>query len=79
MSEKLRPDLDPMTLEDQEYFDAVMGLKLELVGGFLVDGRDYPERRETLFLALLKNIGLVRAVELVGRGRWEEALRSIAP
>jgi hypothetical protein len=67
-----------MEIEDEEYLDAVMDVKLELVSGFLINGPDHPERRESLFLALLKNIGLSRAVELVGRERWEEALR-LAP
>jgi hypothetical protein len=53
--------------------------RLELVNGFLIDGPAYPERREARFLALLKNIGLARALEWVGRERWEEALRRVAP
>ncbi len=68
------PGLDPVQVEFEEYCDAVMDLKLELVEGFLVNGPAHPERRETLFLALLRNIGLLRAVELVGRERWEQAL-----
>jgi hypothetical protein len=66
----------PITFDEHER--AVMAVKLELVGGFLIDGVDDPERRERLFLTLLKNLGLRRAIELVGHDRWKEALGTVS-
>jgi hypothetical protein len=74
--ERPTPDLErrPITLE--EYL-ALTPEKLELLGGYLISGPDYPEERRNLLLLLLVNEGLLQAVRLAPPERWRAALRQV--
>ena len=67
------PDLEPRRLTLDEYTELTPE-KLELVGGYLIDDRDWPEPRLRLLSALLANTGLVKVVKMAPRERWLEAL-----
>ena len=67
------PGLDPQALTADQYF-AFTREKLELIQGYLIDAREWPEQRMQLLALLLVNVGLVEAVKLAPRARWLEAL-----
>lgn len=74
MPPEIVPDLQPRAIDYETYREAVPE-KLELIGGFLISGPEYPDPREKLLRALLINVGLERAVKLVPKEKWEAALR----
>ena len=74
MPRKIVPDLQPQAIDYTTYREAVPE-KLELIGGYLISGPEYPDSREKLLRALLINVGLERAVQLAPREKWQTALR----
>ncbi|MBI3989100.1 MAG: hypothetical protein HY347_05735 [candidate division NC10 bacterium] len=68
------PDVKPGPIT-VEQFMALTPEKLELVGGYLIDGPKDHAARLKLLVILLTNVGLTEAVRLAPRGRWENALR----
>jgi hypothetical protein len=48
--------------------------KLELLGGYLIDGADWHEQRRDLLQLLLTNEGLAAAVRLAPEAAWREVL-----
>jgi len=76
--EKLTPGLQPQPINWEHYLHWTPE-KIELIEGFLIDGPDEHTTREKLFLALLINLGLERAVRFAPREQWEKALQKIYP
>ena len=70
------PDLDPRPITMEQY-ESFTPEKLELIGGYLIDGPDYPEQRRDLLALLLTNEGLIEAVSLVPAERWREAIARV--
>jgi hypothetical protein len=70
------PDLEPRRITLAEYH-AFTPEKLELLGGYLIGGPDWPEERRNLLLLLLVNEGLLEAVRLAPPERWYAALRQV--
>ena len=75
-SERPVPELEPRPLTFEQYL-ALRPEKLELVEGYLIDGRDRPEQRRDLLALLLLNEGLLQAVRLAPAERWRAALRQV--
>lgn len=68
------PELKPAPITYEEFL-ALIPEKFEWVQGFLFDPPDRREVRLRLLAVLLRNEGLVRAVQLAPPERWQEALR----
>lgn len=51
------PKLEPQPITSEDYEQGIPR-KLELAGGYLIDGQEYPEGREALLRLLLVNVGL---------------------
>jgi len=64
----------PINLDDYIYLAPE---KLELVDGYLIEGRDDHIWRERLLALLLTNEGLLRAVQLAPESVWREALAQV--
>lgn len=70
------PDLEPRRITLEQYL-ALTPEKLELFGGYLIGGPDWPEERRNLLSLLLVNEGLLEAVRLAPPERWRAALRQV--
>jgi len=73
---RLIPDIEPRPITIDEY-ESFTPEKLELIGGYLIDGPDHPEQRRDLLALLLTNEGLIEAVRLVPAERWRDAIARV--
>jgi len=64
----------PITMQD---YHSYAPEKLELIGGFLINGAANPEERRALLGLLLVNVGLLDAVRLAPEKLWGEALAQV--
>jgi len=71
------PDLEPRKITLDEYLELTPE-KLELIEGFLIDGREYPDERLDLLSLLLTNEGLLATLRLAPEERWREAMRQVS-
>ena len=69
-------DLLPRPITMREYHSYAPE-KLELIGGFLIDGAANPEERRALLGLLLVNVGLIDAVRFAPEKLWREALEQV--
>ena len=70
------PDVTPRPINLEQY-EAFTPERLELIEGYLIDGRDYHQERLDLLMLLLVNEGLQEAVRLAPADRWQEAIRLV--
>ena len=68
----LIPGFEPRRITVDE-FHAYAPEKIELLGGYVLDGQD----RRRMLILLLVNMGLLEAVRLVPEDRWREALKRV--
>jgi len=69
-------DLLPRPITMQEYH-SYSPEKLELIGGYLINGAANPEERRGLLGLLLVNVGLIDAVRLAPEKLWREAMERV--
>ena len=70
------PDVTPAPVTGEQYVQFTPE-KLELVGGYLIDGARNSQARAKLLALLLTNQGLAETLRLAPEENWRAAMRQV--